>query len=196
MRRKMPLMALLLISSQLQSTAFADDVGATEAEPVAFDKRVQTTSEPPAQAEKSISISPAPMTYAPPPPPFWNTLPEVVLRPVGLASLVIGTAAFVAALPFTYVATIESPDAVSNSYNGFIAAPIRYTFDRPLGDYGFPVFETATVQKMPSETIQKKIPSTSETTRISASPATQGEKPEYRETVGSSDQSEPLDQTE
>jgi hypothetical protein len=71
---------------------------------------------------------------------FWNVLPETILRPTGFLSLVGGCVMFVAAAPFTSVASLEAPhDAWSNSFNGFIGAPIRYTFDRPLGDYSFKV---------------------------------------------------------
>ena len=73
-------------------------------------------------------------------PGFWEVLPETVLRPAGFMGLLGGCALFVASTPFTAVASIESPhDAWFNSFNGFVGAPVRYTFTRPIGDYRFEV---------------------------------------------------------
>lgn len=72
---------------------------------------------------------------------FWEVLPETVLRPVGFMGFVGGIALFVASTPFTAVASIEAPhDAWSHSFNGFVGAPVRYTFTRPIGDYVFKVY--------------------------------------------------------
>ncbi|MGR9106349.1 MAG: hypothetical protein ACU843_05390 [Gammaproteobacteria bacterium] len=69
---------------------------------------------------------------------IWEFLPEIILRPFGFLSVLGGSALFVAASPLTAAASIEAPhDAWSNSFNGFVAAPIRYTFTRPIGDYRF-----------------------------------------------------------
>ena len=193
MRRITPLMALLLIGSQLQSTAYADDVGATDAAPAVFDQPAKASSQPPVPAaEKSAAITPAPMTTAPPPPHFWNMLPEVMLRPIGMIGLMAGSVAFIVASPFTYAATYDSPDAMSHSYNGFIAAPIRYTFDRPLGDYRFPVFETPTDQKMPSEVITQK--TTSKSTQISRSTDGASGNKYFQEAIDNSPDKTSLDQ--
>lgn len=72
---------------------------------------------------------------------FWDVLPEAVLRPVGFMGLVGGCALFVASTPFTAIASIEAPhDALTHSFNGFVGAPVRYTFTRPIGDYAFKVY--------------------------------------------------------
>jgi hypothetical protein len=72
---------------------------------------------------------------------FWEVLPETVLRPVGLMGFVGGCAMFLVATPITAVASIEAPhDAWFNSFNGFVGAPVRYTFTRPIGDYSFKVY--------------------------------------------------------
>lgn len=52
----------------------------------------------------------------------------LVLRPVGLATCVVGLAATVVALPFAIPS--KSTDKV---YNALIAEPFDYTFKRPLG---------------------------------------------------------------
>lgn len=71
----------------------------------------------------------------------WNLLPEAVLRPFGFMALLGGGAMFVACSPVTAIASIEEPhEALQNSLNGFVLAPVRYTFNRPLGDYSFKVF--------------------------------------------------------
>lgn len=72
---------------------------------------------------------------------FWDVLPETILRPVGFLSFLGGCALFAATTPFTAIASIEAPhDAWFNSFNGFVGAPVRYTFTRPVGDYRFAVF--------------------------------------------------------
>ncbi len=57
-------------------------------------------------------------------------LDVVVMRPLGLASTVIGTALTVVALPFT----IPS-GSVEDSAREWIVRPAEYTFKRPLGDF-------------------------------------------------------------
>jgi hypothetical protein len=54
----------------------------------------------------------------------------VVTRPLGLLSVVAGSAAFVLALPFT----IPS-GSVNRSAEELVGKPIRYTFNRPLGEF-------------------------------------------------------------
>lgn len=72
---------------------------------------------------------------------FLDVLPEILLRPMGFVSLLGGSAMFVAATPFTAAVSLEEPhDAWSNSFNGFVGAPIRYTFTRPIGDYTVKVY--------------------------------------------------------
>ncbi|MCI0666641.1 MAG: hypothetical protein L0Y38_07115 [Methylococcaceae bacterium] len=72
---------------------------------------------------------------------FWDVLPETILRPMGFVGLVGGCALFVASAPFTAAASIEAPhDAWSNSFNGFVGGPVRYTLTRPVGDYRFKVY--------------------------------------------------------
>ncbi len=72
---------------------------------------------------------------------FHNVLLEFLLRPMGFLSLLGGSALFVASSPFTAVASLEEPhDAWFNSFNGFVGAPIRYTFTRPIGDYTFKAY--------------------------------------------------------
>jgi len=53
----------------------------------------------------------------------------VVTRPLGLIGVVVGSAAFVVALPFT----IPS-GSVGRSAEELVKKPVRYTFKRPLGE--------------------------------------------------------------
>lgn len=53
----------------------------------------------------------------------------VVTRPLGLIGVVVGSAAFVIALPFT----IPS-GSVERSAEELVKKPLRYTFTRPLGE--------------------------------------------------------------
>ena|GEM_PF-577515 len=73
-------------------------------------------------------------------PGLEDYLAEIVLRPIGAISNIVGLGLFVAASPITMLASIQEPhDAVANSFNGFVLAPYRYTFRRPIGEYRFRV---------------------------------------------------------
>ena len=54
----------------------------------------------------------------------------VVVRPLGLAATVIGTALTIVALPFTIPA-----GSVGDSAREMIVKPAQYTFKRPLGQF-------------------------------------------------------------
>lgn len=54
----------------------------------------------------------------------------VVVRPLGLAAIAIGTLLTVAALPFT----LPGGDAI-DSAREMIGKPAEYTFNRPLGEF-------------------------------------------------------------
>lgn len=56
----------------------------------------------------------------------------VLARPVGLAAIVVGTAFFVVALPFTAASGSTAPTA-----QALIVEPFKYTFNRPLGDFSW-----------------------------------------------------------
>ena len=53
----------------------------------------------------------------------------VVTRPLGLLGIVLGSAAFVVALPFTVPS-----GSVARSAEELVKKPMRYTFQRALGD--------------------------------------------------------------
>ena len=54
----------------------------------------------------------------------------VFVRPLALVGTVLGTAAFVVALPFTVPSR-----SVEKTAKAFVANPFEYTFDRQLGDF-------------------------------------------------------------
>jgi hypothetical protein len=54
----------------------------------------------------------------------------VVMRPLGLAATVIGTALTIVALPFTI-----PTGSVGDSAREMIVKPAQYTFQRPLGQF-------------------------------------------------------------
>jgi hypothetical protein len=56
----------------------------------------------------------------------------LVIRPVGLATIVAGTAIFLVSLP---VALITND--VSTTAKQLVVKPVNYTFDRPLGDFNY-----------------------------------------------------------
>jgi hypothetical protein len=56
----------------------------------------------------------------------------VVMRPLGLAATVIGTALTIVALPFTI-----PTGSVGDSAREMIVKPAQYTFKRPLGQFDY-----------------------------------------------------------
>jgi hypothetical protein len=52
-------------------------------------------------------------------------------RPVGLAATIIGGAIFIVALPFALTS-----DSVKSTADALVEEPFRFTFKRPLGDFG------------------------------------------------------------
>lgn len=56
----------------------------------------------------------------------------VVVRPLGLAAIVIGTALTVVGLPFTLPG-----GSVGSSAQALIVKPAEYTFNRPLGEFQY-----------------------------------------------------------
>ncbi len=55
----------------------------------------------------------------------------IAVRPVGLAAIVFGTAVFIVALPFALAS--GSVDTVGRA---LIVKPFKFTFTRPIGDFG------------------------------------------------------------
>lgn len=53
-----------------------------------------------------------------------------VARPCGLASLVIGSAAFIVSLPFA-----AASGSVKQTADTLVSGPFKFTFTRPLGDF-------------------------------------------------------------
>ncbi len=53
-----------------------------------------------------------------------------IARPVGLVSLVIGTAFFIVAMPFAVTS-----GSVGSTADTLVGEPFRFTFTRPLGDF-------------------------------------------------------------
>src|SRR4030042_6448386 len=69
----------------------------------------------------------------------------LVIRPVGLAAIVAGTAIFLVSLP---VALITKD--VSTTAKQLVLNPFDYTFERPLGDFNYqtdPIVEDSTARE-------------------------------------------------
>ena len=62
--------------------------------------------------------------------PEVMTIDLLLARPLGLVSTVVGSAIFVVSLPFSAIGG-NTPEA----WNSLVAAPSKFTFDRPLGDF-------------------------------------------------------------
>lgn len=61
---------------------------------------------------------------------FLVVMDTVVARPLGIVSLVVGTAAFVVAMPFA-----ATSGTINKTADSLIGEPFRFTFTRPLGDF-------------------------------------------------------------
>lgn len=61
---------------------------------------------------------------------LYMTMDVLIVRPVGLAASVLGTAIFIVALPFS----IPS-GSVGATACALLITPGRYTFARPIGDF-------------------------------------------------------------
>jgi hypothetical protein len=73
----------------------------------------------------------AKMTTHPPDPDSAVMVADFfVARPIGFASLIIGTAAFIVSSPFAYLG-----DNIEQAYDLMILEPALYTFKRPLGGF-------------------------------------------------------------
>jgi hypothetical protein len=59
----------------------------------------------------------------------WNMMDLLLARPIGLAAGIIGSAVFVATLPFTIPTR-----SVDNAAQIFIVRPFSFSFSRPLPD--------------------------------------------------------------
>lgn len=55
----------------------------------------------------------------------------LLLRPVGLASLGVGTAMYVVALPFALITGSHG-----SAFDALVKEPFKYVFVRPVGDIG------------------------------------------------------------
>lgn len=62
---------------------------------------------------------------------YPKTFDLMVMRPISLSTLALGTALFV---PFGTLALLTVPEDVGSVYNTMIAAPAAFTFDRRLGE--------------------------------------------------------------
>ena len=69
----------------------------------------------------------------------------VVARPLGIVSLIVGTAAFIVTMPFALTS-----GTMEETADTLIGEPFRFTFDRPVGEFK----QTFTDQKKKEE--QKK----------------------------------------
>ncbi len=56
----------------------------------------------------------------------------LVARPAGIAVCAVGLVASVIALPFALISNSQS-----NVYESLIATPFRFTFKRPVGEWGY-----------------------------------------------------------
>jgi hypothetical protein len=68
--------------------------------------------------------------YPPQPDSAVMTVDFLVARPLGFASLIVGTVAFIVSSPFSALG-----DNIEQAYDLMILEPALYTFKRPLGGF-------------------------------------------------------------
>jgi hypothetical protein len=61
---------------------------------------------------------------------FYAVGDLVIARPLGIVSIVVGGAAFIASLPFALTS-----GSVRNTADLLVGQPFRFTFKRPLGEF-------------------------------------------------------------
>ncbi len=54
----------------------------------------------------------------------------VLVRPLGIASMILGTAAFIVSIPFT-----TTGNNVAEAWDTLVKKPAKFTFQRPLGQF-------------------------------------------------------------
>jgi hypothetical protein len=85
----------------------------------------------------------------------------VLVRPVGLAFIAVGTGLFIVSLPFSAIS-----GSVKGTADTLVGTPYRYTFTRPIGDFGpswgvadyayypyYPYYSTGVIQQQPQKSI-------------------------------------------
>jgi hypothetical protein len=72
----------------------------------------------------------APTKYPPEPSSAIMVADFFVARPIGLASLIIGTVSFIVSSPFSALG-----DNLDQAYELMVVEPAVYTFKRPLGGF-------------------------------------------------------------
>lgn len=65
-----------------------------------------------------------------------DMLSEVIIRPMAVVGSATGFVIFIAASPFSGLASIPEPhDSFKTTWNDFVVTPYQFAFRRPLGDY-------------------------------------------------------------
>ncbi len=68
------------------------------------------------------------------------TADVVLVRPVSVAAIILGTAFFIVSLPFAI-----PTGSVGSAARTLVVEPFKYTFNRPIGDFGYGYERPATV---------------------------------------------------
>lgn len=65
-----------------------------------------------------------------------DILSEIIIRPVSVVASATGLALFIAASPFSGLASIPEPhDVFMKTWKDFVITPYYFAFRRPFGDY-------------------------------------------------------------
>ncbi len=127
---KLLLNSIILLAFSFNS-GYAEPVSAEDIDPGAIPpNEVHADSQQPAQQREGYPNYNADGAAA--------VIETLLVRPIGFATTICGTALFVGMSPLTALASIPHPhDAFEKTANALIVAPAEYTFTRPLGDFSY-----------------------------------------------------------
>lgn len=119
-----------------QHTAFAEETNdSSNPQPVA----VESTNSTPTEKEFDPSLSQADYSVTEEDDSSSTAkdiLSELIIRPIAVVASATGFVLFIAASPFSGLASIPEPhDAFKTTWDNFVVTPYHFAFRRPFGDY-------------------------------------------------------------
>ncbi len=112
----------------LQPLAFAEESEGTTTASIEVAAEVDSNALQPGYSASELGDDSSPTAT--------DILSEFIIRPTAVLGSATGFVLFVAASPFSGLASIPEPhDAFMTTWNDFVVTPYHFAFRRPLGDY-------------------------------------------------------------
>lgn len=125
-RRSLRWFGVVAAALLLARPALADEI---EPEPTLSEKAAEPELDSGAKAEATEKEEPK--VPKPPDRNFDQLFDLLIIRPVGLATIVVGSVFF---LPAALMASPSGMGGVRDSWQAFVAPSVEFTFNRPLGE--------------------------------------------------------------